>query len=230
MNGRQRDPSGLWEMGERGSERERELSSANDTQEIGTCFCVSDAQDYINLPGWVLEHGSISGCLLEHGSISGCLLEYGSISVFLLEHGSISVLFLEHGSISGYLLEHGPISGWILEHGSISEWVLEHGSISEWILEHGSISGWLLEHGSISAAEKPQRNQQFSGTTTSTRTQGGTLCKQITSTSASRVAQRYKILHLSARDITTDPCSIPGCITIGCDWESHRAAHNSNQI
>jgi hypothetical protein len=25
---------------------------------------------------------------------------------------------------------------------------------------------------------------------------------------------------------TADPGLIPGCITTGCDWESHRAAHN----
>ncbi|CDR06146.1 unnamed protein product [Oncorhynchus mykiss] len=41
-----------------------------------------------------------------------------------------------------------------------------------------------------------------------------------------RVAQRSKTLHLSARGVTTDPGSIPGCITTGCDRESHRAAHN----
>jgi hypothetical protein len=37
----------------------------------------------------------------------------------------------------------------------------------------------------------------------------------------SRVAQWSKALHLSARGVTTDPGSIPGCITTGCDWESH---------
>ena len=39
----------------------------------------------------------------------------------------------------------------------------------------------------------------------------------------SRVAQRSKALHLSARGVTTDPGLIPGCITTGRDWESHRA-------
>ena len=38
----------------------------------------------------------------------------------------------------------------------------------------------------------------------------------------SRVAQGSKALHLSARSVTTDPGSIPGCITTGCDRESHR--------
>ena len=32
--------------------------------------------------------------------------------------------------------------------------------------------------------------------------------------SCSRVAQRSKALHLSARGVTTDPGSIPGCITM----------------
>ena len=40
------------------------------------------------------------------------------------------------------------------------------------------------------------------------------------------MAQLSKALHLSARGVTTDPGSIPGCITTGCDWESHRAVHN----
>ena len=47
-----------------------------------------------------------------------------------------------------------------------------------------------------------------------------------THTNGSRVAQRSKALHLSARGVTTDPGSIPGCITTGREWESHRAAHN----
>ena len=42
----------------------------------------------------------------------------------------------------------------------------------------------------------------------------------------SRVAQWSKALHLSARGVTTDPGLIPGCITTGCDWESHRVQHN----
>ena len=43
----------------------------------------------------------------------------------------------------------------------------------------------------------------------------------------SRVARWWsKALHLSARGITTDPGSIPGCITTGRDRESHRVAHN----
>jgi hypothetical protein len=42
----------------------------------------------------------------------------------------------------------------------------------------------------------------------------------------SKVAQRSKALYLSSRGVTTDPGSIPICITTGCDWESHRAAHN----
>ena len=40
-----------------------------------------------------------------------------------------------------------------------------------------------------------------------------------------RVAQWSKALYLSARGIPTVPGSNPGCITFGCDWESHRAAH-----
>ncbi|XP_055737530.1 palmitoyltransferase ZDHHC20-B isoform X2 [Salvelinus fontinalis] len=42
----------------------------------------------------------------------------------------------------------------------------------------------------------------------------------------SQVAQRSKALHLNASGVTTDPGSIPGCITTGRDWKSHRAAHN----
>jgi hypothetical protein len=45
-------------------------------------------------------------------------------------------------------------------------------------------------------------------------------------TLGSRVVQRSKALHLSARGITIDSGSIPGCITTGCVWESHREAHN----
>ena len=41
-----------------------------------------------------------------------------------------------------------------------------------------------------------------------------------------QVAQRSKALHISARVVTTDRGSIPGCITTGYDWESRRAAHN----
>jgi hypothetical protein len=37
----------------------------------------------------------------------------------------------------------------------------------------------------------------------------------------SQVAQLSKALHLSARGVTTDPGLIPGCVTTGCDWESH---------
>jgi hypothetical protein len=40
----------------------------------------------------------------------------------------------------------------------------------------------------------------------------------------SRVALRSKALQLSASGVTTDPGSIPGCITTGRDWESHRTA------
>jgi hypothetical protein len=35
-----------------------------------------------------------------------------------------------------------------------------------------------------------------------------------------------KALHLSARGITTDPGSIPGCITTGPDQESQMVVHN----
>ena len=35
-----------------------------------------------------------------------------------------------------------------------------------------------------------------------------------------------KALHLSARGVTIDPVSHPGCITTGRDLESHRAAYN----
>uniref|UniRef100_A0A8C8JIR8 RNA helicase n=1 Tax=Oncorhynchus tshawytscha TaxID=74940 RepID=A0A8C8JIR8_ONCTS len=41
-----------------------------------------------------------------------------------------------------------------------------------------------------------------------------------------RVEQRSKALHLSARGVTTDPGMIPGCITTGHDRESHRVALN----
>ena len=37
---------------------------------------------------------------------------------------------------------------------------------------------------------------------------------------------RSGLRHCSARGVTTDPGSIPGCIITGCDQESHRAAHN----
>ena len=40
------------------------------------------------------------------------------------------------------------------------------------------------------------------------------------------MAQRSKTFQLSARGVTTDPGSVPGCITIGRDLESHSAAHN----
>ena len=40
------------------------------------------------------------------------------------------------------------------------------------------------------------------------------------------VAQCSKARHLRARGVTTDPVSIPGCITTVRDWESHRAAHS----
>jgi hypothetical protein len=42
----------------------------------------------------------------------------------------------------------------------------------------------------------------------------------------SRVVQQSNALHLSARGVTTDPGSIPGCVTTGHDQETHRAAHN----
>jgi hypothetical protein len=45
-----------------------------------------------------------------------------------------------------------------------------------------------------------------------------------------RVPQWSKALHLSARGVTTDPGSIPDCITTGCDWESQRAAHNWTSV
>ena len=41
-----------------------------------------------------------------------------------------------------------------------------------------------------------------------------------------RVAQRSKVLHLSARGITTDPGLIPGCITTGRGRETHSVVHN----
>ena len=37
------------------------------------------------------------------------------------------------------------------------------------------------------------------------------------------MVQQSKALHLSPKGITTDPDSIPGCITTGSDWESRRA-------
>uniref|UniRef100_A0A8C7LJL4 Syntaxin 17 n=1 Tax=Oncorhynchus mykiss TaxID=8022 RepID=A0A8C7LJL4_ONCMY len=40
------------------------------------------------------------------------------------------------------------------------------------------------------------------------------------------LAQRSKVLHRSAKGITTDPGSILDCITTSCDLEPHRAAHN----
>ena len=33
-----------------------------------------------------------------------------------------------------------------------------------------------------------------------------------------RMSQRSKALQLSGSCVTTDPGSIPGCITTGCDW------------
>ena len=50
--------------------------------------------------------------------------------------------------------------------------------------------------------------------------------KNITIHVCSQVVQRSKTLHHSARGVTTDPGSIPGCITTGCIWESHRVVHN----
>ena len=44
---------------------------------------------------------------------------------------------------------------------------------------------------------------------------------------ASRVAQRSKAMHRSARGFTTDPGSFTGCITTCRDRESHRAAHRA---
>jgi hypothetical protein len=35
---------------------------------------------------------------------------------------------------------------------------------------------------------------------------------------------------ISVLDITTDPDLIPGCITTGYNWESHRAAHNRSTV
>ena len=43
---------------------------------------------------------------------------------------------------------------------------------------------------------------------------------------SSRVAQWSKALHFSARGITAVLGLNPSCVTSGCDWESHRAAHN----
>jgi hypothetical protein len=48
----------------------------------------------------------------------------------------------------------------------------------------------------------------------------------IDSSQAPDVAQLSKALHLSARVPATVPGSSPGCIASGCDWESHRVAHN----
>ena len=45
-----------------------------------------------------------------------------------------------------------------------------------------------------------------------------------------RVTQQSKALNLSARRVTTDPGSIPGCITTGRVWESHREAHNWTSV
>ena len=44
------------------------------------------------------------------------------------------------------------------------------------------------------------------------------------------VVWQSKALHLSSRGITTDAGSIPGCIRTGCDWESHRVAHNWHSV
>jgi hypothetical protein len=43
---------------------------------------------------------------------------------------------------------------------------------------------------------------------------------------SSQVAQWFKALHLGARGVTTDPGSIPGCMTTSCDRKSNREAHN----
>jgi hypothetical protein len=55
-------------------------------------------------------------------------------------------------------------------------------------------------------------------------------CQTIPYIQGSRVAQRSKALHLSARGVTTDPGRIPGCITTGRDWESHRVAQNWSSV
>jgi hypothetical protein len=45
----------------------------------------------------------------------------------------------------------------------------------------------------------------------------------------SGAASQCKALHLSARGVTTGPGLNSGCITSGCDWKSHRAAHRFGQ-
>ena len=52
------------------------------------------------------------------------------------------------------------------------------------------------------------------------------LVKRTVNLWASRVSQQSKALHCSAWGVTTDPGLIPGCMTTGRDWESHRAVHN----
>ena len=37
-------------------------------------------------------------------------------------------------------------------------------------------------------------------------------------------------LHRSARDVTTGPGSIPGCVSASCDRETHEAAHNWHSV
>ena len=48
-------------------------------------------------------------------------------------------------------------------------------------------------------------------------------CEKYHILGGSRVVQRSQALYLSTRGVTTDPGSIPGCITTGHDWESYRA-------
>jgi hypothetical protein len=44
------------------------------------------------------------------------------------------------------------------------------------------------------------------------------------------VVQRSKALHLSAGGVTTVPGLNPGCITSGCDLESHWVVHNWHSV
>ena len=48
-------------------------------------------------------------------------------------------------------------------------------------------------------------------------------CSVKTRPNVHNVIENYQ--EISARGVTTVLCLIPGCITSGCDWESHRAAH-----
>lgn len=62
------------------------------------------------------------------------------------------------------------------------------------------------------------------------RTQNQIYFPKITWSGASRVAQRPKELHRSAKGVITDLGSIQGCVAASRDWETHETAHNLSSV